>query len=248
MKRAERKKIKSNEFIDSVTKAQAALAEHQRQVMIGAVAILVILVIGGGFAAWRSSRNAKASALLASALTVAEAPVVAPPPPAPGSAPPIQQPGTYRTEMERAQAALPLLTQAADAYPNTSAGITARFQAAATLASLGRDAEAEQRYQDVIDKAGRNSIYGRTARLGLGETQLADGKTDQAITTFQELSTDGGSDLPLDGVLMQLGRAYVQAGKKEDAARAFTRIVQEFPDSPYSTDAKDQLAAVKKVA
>jgi outer membrane protein assembly factor BamD (BamD/ComL family) len=40
----------------------------------------------------------------------------------------------------------------------------------------------------------------------------------------------------------------VQAGKKEDAARAFTRIVQEFPDSPYSTDAKDQLAAVKKVA
>ena len=37
---------------------------------------------------------------------------------------------------------------------------------------------------------------------------------------------------------MQLGRAYDKAGKTADALRAFTRIGDEFPDSPYAGDAK----------
>ena len=67
----------------------------------------------------------------------------------------MQPPGTFRTERERLDAALPQLQRAADAYPDSDAGITARFRLAATLAELGRFAEAEQRYQEVIQKAGQ---------------------------------------------------------------------------------------------
>src|SRR5205085_3923710 len=129
------------------------------------VVILAAVILVGGFFAYRASRDNKATTLLASALAVAEAQVVTPPPPAPGSPPPVQQPGTFRTERERLDAAVPRLQQAADAYPNTDAGITARFRLAGSLAELGRYAEAEQRYQEVIAKAGRSSIYSRTARL-----------------------------------------------------------------------------------
>jgi outer membrane protein assembly factor BamD (BamD/ComL family) len=45
---------------------------------------------------------------------------------------------------------------------------------------------------------------------------------------------------------MQLGRAYLRAGKKEDAARAFNRVVEEFPDSLYVADARRELEAAKK--
>jgi TolA-binding protein len=200
----------------------------------------------GGFFAWRTNRNAKATNLLASALAIAEAPVVAPAPPAPGSPPPVQQPGTFRTERERLDASLPRLQQAADAYPNTDAGITARFRLAGSLAELGRYAEAEQRYQEVIAKAGNSSIYSRTARLGVGDAQMAQGKYDAAIATFKALSTDTQSQLPLDGVLMQLGRAAMQAGKKEEATRAFTRVVDEFPQSLYAPEAKEKIAELKK--
>lgn len=246
MKRAERKKIKTNEFAESIARAQTMLTEHQREVTAAVIVVLVIVVATGAVFAWRASRNSKATTMLATALAVAEAPVIPLTPPAPGSPPPIQQPGTYPNETARAEAALPGLLKTADSYPSTTAGVTARYRAAATLAQLGRFAEAEQQYQQVIDKAGRDSIYDRTARLGLGEAQLAEGKTDAAIATLQELSTDSSSQLPLDGVLMQLGRAYLKAGKTADASRAFTRVLDEFPQSLYADDAKTELATVKK--
>ena len=155
------------------------------------------------------------------------------------------QAGTFQTERAKLDAALPKFTSAAEEFPNTDAGIAARYHAAGILASLGRYPEAEQRYQEVVDKAGRG-IYGRTARLGLADAQVAQGKFDPAIKVYQELSTDTASQLPVDGVLMQLGRALAKAGKKDDAARAFNRVVEEFPQSVYAADAKRELEDVKK--
>ena len=245
MKSTERHKLKENDFAQTMARTRDVMAQRRREVTTIVVVVVLAVVMIGGYLAWRSSRNAKAQTLLASALAVAEAPVVTPPPPAPGSPPPVQQPGTFRTERERLEAALPRLQQAADGYPDSEAGITARFRLASSLAELGRFAEAEQRYQEVIQKAGGRSIYRHTARLGLGEAQLAQGKTDEAIATFKEMSTDTSSTLPIDGVLMQLGRAAMAGGKTDEATRAFTRVVEEFPQSLYATEAKDKLAEIK---
>jgi TolA-binding protein len=76
--------------------------------------------------------------------------------------------------------------------------------------------------------------------------QLAQGKNDAAVATFKELSTDGNSQLPLDSVLMQLGRAAQQAGNKDEATRAFTRIVDEVPQSLYAGDAREKIAELKR--
>ncbi len=246
MKRIERHKLKGNDFAASLAKARTAVADRSREVTTTVVVIVLAVALVGGFYGWRAARNAKATNLLATALAVAEAPVVTPPPPAPGSPPPVQQPGTFRNEHDRLEAALPRLMEAADKYPNTDAGLTARYRAAGVLSDLGRYPEAEQRYQEVISKAGRSSIYSRTARLGLADAQLAQSKTDAAINTLKELSTDGDSQLPLDGVLMQLGRAYLQAGKKDEATRAFTRVVDEFPQSLYASEAREKISGLKK--
>lgn len=246
MKSTERHKIKENEFAHTVARTREMVNERPREMATIALAVLAVALVLGAFFAWKASRDGKATTLLASALAVAEAPVVTPPPPAPGSAPPVQPPGSFRTDRERLEASLPLLQRAADAYPDSDAGITARFRLAASLAELGRHAEAEQRYQEVVQKAGAKSIYRHTARLGVGEAQLAQGKGDAAVTTFRELSTDSNSTLPVDGVLMQLGRAALVVGKKDDATRAFTRVVDEFPQSLYVSEAKEKLAGIKK--
>ncbi len=245
MKSKERHKLKENEFARTVAHASDFMQTRGREMTIYVVVIIVAILLAGGFGWWRQARNTKGNALLASALAVEEAPVIAPSAPAPGSPIPVQQAGTYPTDQARLEAALPELMKAADAYPGTDAGITARYHAAGVLASLGRYPEAEQRYQEVVDKAG-NSLYGRTAKLGLADVQVMQGKYDNAIKIYQEAATDSNSQLPLDGVLMQLGRAYMKAGKKTEAAHAFTRVVEEFPTSVYAADARREMEEAKK--
>ncbi len=245
MKSKERHKLKENEFARTVAQARGLMQTRGRDMASLAAIVIVALLLAGGYAWWRESRNGKANSLLASALTVEEAPVVAPTAPAPGSPIPVQQAGTYATEQAKLEAALPQLMKAADAYPGTDAGIAARYHAAGALASLGRYTEAEQRYQEVIDKAG-SRVYGRTAKLGLANVQVLQGKYDSAIKIYQDATTDTQSQLPLDGVLMQLGRAYMKAGKKNEAAHAFTRVVEEFPQSVYAADARREMEEAKK--
>ena len=246
MKSTDRHKLKENDFAQTVARTREMVNERPRETATVAIAVLAVALVLGVFFAWKASRDGKATTLLATALAVAEAPIVTPPPPAPGSPPPVQPPGSFRTERERLEASLPLLQRAADAYPDSDAGITARYRLAASLAELGRHAEAEQRYQEVVQKAGAKNIYHHTARLGVGEEQLAQGKGDAALGTFRELSTDTNSNLPVDSVLMQVGRAALVAGKKDDATRAFTRVVDEFPQSLYASEAKEKLAGLKK--
>jgi TolA-binding protein len=245
MKSIERHKLKENDFAQSVARAREVIDTRGRDMATIIVVVIAALALALGYMAWRHSRDAKANTMLAAALAVAEAPVIAPTAPAPGSPMPVQQPGTFQTERARLEAALPKLLQAADAYPNTDAGIAARYHAAGTLASLGRFAEAQQRYQEVIDKAG-SRIYARTGRLGLAQVEVAQGKYDDAIKIYQQLSTDTTTQIPVDGVLMELGRAYMKAGRKSEAAHAFTRVVEEFPQSLYLADARREMEAAKK--
>ena len=245
MKSTERHRLKENEFARTVGRARELLETRRRDMTAIVLVLVAAILLAGGYGWWRQARNAKANTMLAAALAVAEAPVVAPTPPAPGSPIPVQQPGTFQTERAKLEAALPKFLEVADKYPNTDAGITARYRAAGVLASLERLPEAEQRYQEVIDKAG-SRIYGRTARLGLAEVQVAQGKYDSATKILQELSTDSKSEMPVDAVLMVLGRAYMKAGKKNEAAHAFSRVVEEFPQSLYVADARKEMEEAKR--
>jgi len=245
MKSQERHKLKENEFARTVGHAREVLANRQRDITWAVAVIVGLLAIVGGYAWWRQSTASRGTELFATALAVYEAPVVPVAAPAPGSPAPVQQPGTYLTEQAKLEAALPRFIEAADRYPTTQAGIAARYHAAAILATLGRFGEAEQRFQEVVARAG-TSLYARTGRLGLAEAQVGQKKYDNAITIYTEMSRDTSSQMPVDGVLMRLGRACALAGRKEEAVRAFTRVTEEFPQSLYAADAKRELEDVRK--
>jgi TolA-binding protein len=245
MKSQERHKLKENEFAKTVIHARDVLESRRRDLLWGIIVLVALLASVGAYTSWRQVRTSRATDLLASALAIYEAPVVPVQEPTPGSPAPVPQAGTYRTEQAKLEAALPRFLEAADRYPGSDAGVTARYHAASILASLGRYAEAEQRYQEVLARAG-STIYGRTARLGLANAQVAQQKYDSAITIYTDLSRDTGSQMPVDGVLMQLGRACLKAGRKAEAVTAFTRVKDEFPESMYAEDARTALEEAKK--
>lgn len=240
MKTSERHHLKENDFALTVASFSESAAAHQKNLLAGAGVVLLVAVLAGGYWFWRKHQDDKASSLLAAARVVATAQVAALPTinaPAVGA-------GTYATEKARDEAAVKKFQEAAAAYPSTQPGITARYQAAGLLAELGKVSDAEQAYNEVIRLDG-NGIHGRMARLGVAALQLRSGKLDPAIQTLQELSQRTDTDLPVDGVLMQLGDAYRRAGRTPEAIRAYTRVVDEFPESAYAADAKTEIDQLK---
>lgn len=240
MKRTERRHLKENELEIFARQARETYEARKRETTWVVTAVVALVVLLGGYLMWRQRVQTRAHALLADAVAVQNARVG--PPAAPGT--PATGP-SYPTERERGQAALTKFKAAADAYPSTDAGLYARYQEASTWMALDNPSQAASAYQQVIDRAG-SSIYGQMARLGLAEAQARSGQYDQAINTFKELSLRKDGPLPVDAILMQLGRTYLDAGKRQDAQQTFNRIVEEFPESPFNGDAKRELDNLKK--
>lgn len=247
MKTTERHHLKDNELAMAVGSAQHWIEKNQSTLL---AIVAAIVVIGGGilgYSAWTRSADTKARAMLAEAMVIEESRVMPPGPPAGTSTDPTlvpgQAPGTYPTEQAKLEAALPKFLAAAEAYPSTDSGVTARYHAATNLVALGRFDEAVAQYDQVI--ANGSGIIQRMSRLGKAEAQLRAGQFDPAIATLKETSEQANTNLPVDAVLMELARAYRLAGKTDEARKTLTEVVEKHAESPLAADAKTELEKLK---
>jgi len=249
MKTKHRRELKQNDVAQLVAAARTFLEENGRRLAWMVVAIVVAGAAVLGLLAYRNREQARGTELLAQATVVLNTAVV--PVNAetkPGDAPAaagIGAKGTFSTETQKLNAAVPKLRAAADAYPDTAAGIQARYHLAASLAALGQQKEAITQFDEVVRRAGTASLYGRMAQLGKADAQFASGQADAAIATWKELAAKKDANLPEDAILMQLGRAYQAKGNTADAKKTFTDIVDNHPDSPYVAEARKELDSLK---
>jgi TolA-binding protein len=242
MKTKERRHLKENELGRLARQARETVETRRKETTAIIAVVVVAAVLAFGYFGWRQHVQTKAHALLAEAMAVQDARVG--PPPAPGT----PSAGLYfPTERERSQAALTKFKIAADAYPSTDAGIYARYQEGATSLALGTTPGAIAAYEQVI-KASGDGFYGQMGRLGLAEAQARAGQYETAINTFKELAQRKDGPLPVDGILMQLGRTYLEAGKRSDAQQTFNRLVEEYPESPFTGDARKEIETLKKAS
>jgi predicted negative regulator of RcsB-dependent stress response len=250
MKRTERHHLKENELAHSVIAAREFIEARRRQ--IAGLVILAVL-IGAcilGISLWKRQSSVAAEQALADAMVTVNARVI--PPSSTGEQPgevpaaaTLGAVGSYPSETAKLTAALPKLKAAADGYPDTESGITARYHYASALAAVGRHQEAVAAFDEVVKRAGENSLYGRMSRMGKADAQMRAGQLDAAITTWKALATSSDDALPKDAILMELGHAYVAKGDQAEAKKAFTQIVDEHPTSPYTAEARMELESLK---
>src|ERR687891_136314 len=214
MKRKERRHLKENDLAQTLIAAREAIEQRKNLLTGTLLAVLLGAVVIGGIVVWQQEDDARAEQLLADAMVTFNARVIPPSttPDAPGEVPAaatLGATGSYATEAAKLNAALPKLKAAADAYPSTEAGITARYHYASSLAELGK-----------------------------AETQARAGQLNEAIATWKALASSTDEDLPKDAILMELGKAYQASGNQDEARKAFTQIIDEHPTSPYSAEAR----------
>jgi TolA-binding protein len=244
MKRTERKHLKENELVHLVTAARDAVTGQSRHALGLALAIAIAGAAVLGYFGWRNRADAQANSALGEAMTIEEAPV-GPPPQSPAGSPPPPTALRFATDKEKYEAARTKFKTVADEHPSTEAGIFARYREGAALMMLGNPKEAVTAFEDAVTR-GNGSIYGEMARLGLADALARNGEYDRAIETYKSFADRTDGPLPIDGILMQLGRTYRAAGKTAEAKETFSRIVDQFPGSPFSAEARRELDALGK--
>ena len=239
MKHSEKEHLKENE----VANVLAAANQNRSQVLAIGGGILVLLIAVGAFVTWQRNKDVAVSGMLAEAMVTYEAPVQAPIPGDTGStAAPTQMPGTYPTEKAKLEAALPKFLAAADSSPASMPGRLARLNAAAVLVALGRFDEARTHYDQL---ASGTDIVASGAAMGKAQAQVRAGQFGPAIESLKTLSAQPTAQLPVDGVLMELARAYRSSGQVDDERTTLTEIVEKHADSPFAAEARAQLDKLK---
>ena len=248
MKRIERRRLKQNDLAETVSSLRDLFEARRRQLTIAAFVVVIVAAALLGIVIIRQQTRQQGDQLLADAMVALNAPVVpageqgAEGIPAAAS---LGATGAFGTEEAKLNAALPKLKAAAEAYPGAPAGITARYHMAGALAALGRYPDAIDAYTAVVERAGARTLYGRMARLGRADAQARAGQIDAAIAGWKALAAEDADDLPVDAILMELARAYVQQGNTEEARKTLSQIVDQHPNSSYSAEARAELANLR---
>ena len=114
--------------------------------------------------------------MLAEAMVIEEARVMPPAPPPGTTNDPTaiggQPPGTYPTEQAKLEAALPKFQAAADAYPSSDAGITARYHARQEPRRRSAASTRRSRHYDQVLASG-NALLARRRAARQGRSAVA---------------------------------------------------------------------------
>ena len=79
------------------------------------------------------------------------------------------------------------------------------------------------------------------AEIDAARLMAATGKTNEAIECLKRAIEAPQAAAPKDALLFLLAETYEKAGNATDARATFQRIVNDYPNSPYRTAAREKL-------
>ncbi|HYF00032.1 MAG TPA: tetratricopeptide repeat protein [Planctomycetota bacterium] len=122
-------------------------------------------------------------------------------------------------------------------HPDHPKAGAARLALAASLAALGRDAEAEEAYRTAAGRAADDAAR-EAAEAGLLDLQARQGRWAQALDTADRLSKSARAPEIADRALYHAAAARLELGRPADAAALLERFLGARPDSPLHAHAQ----------
>jgi predicted negative regulator of RcsB-dependent stress response len=225
-RRITRKQLKKDdEFVSSAELIFQWIADNLRPLLAGVAAVCVLALVWWGATKWLSARANDASLLLNHAVTTFEGESVT------GAAVP-------GGDVEAAEAAF---QQVVDSYGRTDQGDMARLYLARIALGRGQVDEARLTFVELAQRHS-DDLIGRLATLDLIDLRLASGQGAEVATELEAMVVGDTPALPRDVALFKLGEIFASQGEPDRARTYFERLVEEFPESPYLANARQQLS------
>ncbi len=225
-----RKELKKDAVRDTFAHGADALLTHQSQSLYLVIAAIVVALGVFGWRTYSQRQTVKAFAGFDDAMTIFQAPAGVPPAPGVTTYP---DPTKKFTEAESKFAAV------ASKYPRTRAGELARYYQALCLEQTGKDNDAKKSLQSLADT--RDSDVASLARFELAGIDDRTGHADDAVTLYQHLLANPTVLVPKPLVMLTLAQHY-GAKNPTEAAKLYSQIKKEYPDTPIAEQADEALA------
>ncbi|MDQ5857920.1 MAG: tetratricopeptide repeat protein [Acidobacteriota bacterium] len=230
MARITRRQLKRNDLAETFGRTVDYVSHHRRGATEAIGAAAVVLLLAAGFFLFRGWRERAAGRELSEALAILDAPLASDPAAATASR-------TYPTAAEREREASRHLDAAAK-KGGTEAGRAARVIVAARS---DKPAEAV----NVLTKVAREARMevAAVAEIDAARLLAATGKTNEAIERLKRGFKSPQAAAPKDALLFVLAETYEKAGNAAEARATYQRIVNDYPNSPYRTPAREKLGS-----
>lgn len=152
--------------------------------------------------------------------------------------------GSQISPEERYKKALDLYKEVVSEYPRTKIAPFALYSAGNCYLQLKNIEEAEKTYRTLIEKYPNNKFILPLVYQKLGYIHKSKGNTAEALRNFEKTAS---LDTEIkDLAYIEIGRIYETEGKTEEAVRNYQKVVDNFPSSPWYSEAKRKLENLKK--
>ena len=186
-----------------------------KNILYGLAAVAVLAVLVGIYFAWNRRTNNAAQAALGKAIETSQAQVTDSPLPAG-----LTQ-KTFKTEKERAEAAINEFQTVADTYGDPIRA-KARYFIAVSKLSIDRAAA----IAELEGLAGTDDEIGKLSKFALAQAKTSDGKLDEAAALYTELAALERPVIAKDTINFELAQVYQKQGKTQEAADLYFTIAK----------------------
>lgn len=236
--RLTRKDIKRDEFADAVGKGVLYAETHSKTILYSIGGALLVAALAVGIYLFLGYRAEKANEALARALKVHDAQIDAVSPKPDDAKEP-----TFKDEASRAAAAKKLFEEVESRYGMSDAADVAGLYLAEMEAGAGKLAEARKTWE-VFVKEHKGHMLAGQAQLNLLALDRKEGKAQEVAAKLRTMLEDAEPALPQDVALYELGVTLEQLGQKPEALLQYQRILDEYPQSPYRSEATQKISAL----
>lgn len=228
-----RRELKKDEVRDTFMEGIRAVVSHQEATLYIVIAVLVVALGVFGWRAYAARETVKASAAFDNSMTVFKAAVRTPGVPV--------QPGavSYADDKTKYSDAAQKFGDVVAKYPRTRPGELARYFAALSLEKVGKNDDAKKWLQGLTGSSDQD--FSAISRFELAQIDDRMDQPDAAVKFYQDLIAKPTVLVPKPVVMLALANHYSQKNPVE-AAKLYTQIKSDYPDTAIAEQADQQLA------
>lgn len=225
-----RKQLKKDEVRETLQQGADALLSHQTFTIYVLVVAVIVAVGIFGWKTYTERQTVKASAGFDGAMKVFQSPVGTPP--TPGEA-------SYASDSQKFALAAEQFSDVASKYPRTHAGQLARYYAALSYEKLSKTADAKKSLADL--SGSDDQEVAALAQLELAGIDDRAGQDAEAVKLYEGLIAKPSVLVPKPVAMMALAEHYSPKDPAA-AARLYSEIKADYPDTPIAEQADQALA------